>query len=193
MVIASSKDTGKRFLLDEHIKNSKGSKCYNNYHTKLNHTPISDDVMKINAEREKEALSELGEDYKKIGGDYEWARPFIDSKNFKQTRRITLFDLEQKTNLDHYRPYYVMACGKTHAESKGSYANLGTQNERMFLVGPSIYGLLEPIDCTALTLSVITSGCMAAYPCLDSIVLTKLLKDLRVIVSDTAISDNEKL
>ena len=63
----------------------------------------------------------------------------------------------------------------------------------MFLVGPSNYGLLEPIDCAALTLSVITSSCMAAYPCLDSIVLTKLLKDLRVIVSDTAISDNEKL
>jgi len=192
LVIAYSEDTGKRFLLDEHIKNSKGSKCYNKYHTKLNHAPISDEIMKINAEREKEALSELGENYKKIGGDYEWARPFIDSKNYKKNRRITLFDLEKETNLDHYRPYYVWACGKTHAESKGNYANLGTKNERAFLVGPSNHGLLEPIDCTALTLSVITYGCMTAYPCIDSIVLTKVLKDLRVIVSDTALSDNAK-
>ncbi len=73
LVIAYSKDSGKRFLLDEHIKNNKGSKCYNRYHSKLNHSPISAELMEINEEREMEALKVLGENYKKVQADYEWA------------------------------------------------------------------------------------------------------------------------
>ncbi len=108
------------------------------------------------------------------------------------TAAVNTFSLEKETELDHYRPYYTWACEKTHAQSKANYGNLGTNNERVFLVGPSTKGLLEPIDCTSLSLTIISAACMSYYPCMDSIVATKLLAPTSKFTSETSVNDNKE-
>ena len=188
--IATSKESGFRFLLSEHVKNANDMRCFEEYHQRLNHAPLTKEMWDINLLRETEALAILGKNYDKKG-DYEWARPLANENGIPNKKRISLKTLEELVGLDHYRPYFSWACEKNHAQSKVNYANLGTScNEKnpLFLVGASSFGHLEPIDCTVLSLLFTTTACLTPYPSLDTIVFNHVLAEFAAQVSQECIA-----
>lgn len=173
-VIFESEQSAKYYLLSEHIKNAKGAKCYSDHAVKLNHEPYTQSELDSIASLKAAALEELGDDYN--NSDYFWAMPFLIEKGYKG-KRPNLYDIEVKVGLDHYRPYFTLACEKIHAPSKSNYANFATSelNNTVLVVGPSHYGYETPIDLAMLSSLITFSKFLFLFPNLDCTIFLKMI------------------
>jgi hypothetical protein len=79
--------------------------------------------------------------------------------------------------LDNLSPYYKLASHNVHANPKGISFKLGLGPDRgkVLLAGPSNTGLLDPAQCTALSLLQTTSALLGIRPNLDGVVIMKVL------------------
>lgn len=184
-VIFESQKAAKYYLLSEHIKNAKGTKCYSDHAAKLNHTPYTQDELDSIASLKSSALEEIGDGYDK--SDYFWAMPFLSKKGFKGNRP-SLYDLEVKTGLDHYRPYFTLACEKIHAPSKSNYANFATSeiDDAVLVVGPSHYGHETPIDLAMLSSLITLSKFLFLFPKIDSSIFLQMISMAKEKVLESA-------
>ncbi|OCH19964.1 DUF5677 domain-containing protein [Aliivibrio sp. 1S128] len=185
-VIFESEKSARYYLLSEHIKNAKGAKCYSDHASKLNHEPYTESELESIASLKAVALKELGDDYNS-NSDYFWAMPFLLEKGYKGNRP-NLYDLEVKVCLDHYRPYFTLACEKIHAPSKSNYANLAISGHDRpgLVVGPSHYGYETPIDLAMLSSLIILSKFIFLFPTLDSSIFLKMISLVQEKVLESA-------
>jgi hypothetical protein len=73
------------------------------------------------------------------------------------------------------RPYYKLASHNVHAEPKGAFFRLGLINQsEVLLAGPSNFGLADPGQNTALSLTFITSALVQLDPTVDAMVALKV-------------------
>lgn len=112
-----------------------------------------------------------GPDFTK--GDYDWIpRSIIAGPNFRE--------LEKHIRMDRYRPYYNMSSTAVHGGSKAllhSLALMKHKRNKLLLVGPSNYGLADPIQTTSRSLMFSTMSLLTLKPDLeDSIALSVLSK-----------------
>jgi len=173
-VIFESEKSAKYYLLSEHIKNAKGAKCYSDHAAKLNHEPYTQLELDSIASLKAAALEELGDGYN--NSEYFWAMPFLIEKGYKGNRP-NLYELEVKVGLDHYRPYFTLACEKIHAPSKSNYANFATSglDNVGLVVGPSHHGYETPIDLAMLSSLITFSKFLFLFPNLDSSIFLKMI------------------
>ncbi|KKO45760.1 hypothetical protein WG68_08570 [Arsukibacterium ikkense] len=175
-VIAESESSARRYILSEHIKNEKGAQSLSKHAERLKHKPFSVDQMADISRLKECALKELGDDFDEYC-DYEWAKPYLEAQDLNINRnRFNLHTLEVATGLDHYRPYFMLACEKIHAPSKSNYASLALANQTGLVVGPSSSGLLTPIDLAMLSSSIIVTKFLLLFPALDSSVFLTMLR-----------------
>nr|MDC2855756.1 hypothetical protein [Ningiella sp. W23] len=160
--------------MSENIKNAKGAKCYSDYAVKLDHKPYTQSELDSIASLKAASLEELGDDYNK--SDYFWAMPFLKENGYKGNRP-NLYDLEVKVGLDHYRPYFTLACEKIHAPSGVNYANFATSklNSAVLVVGPSHYGYETPINLAMLSSIITFSKFLFLFPSLDCTIFLKMI------------------
>ncbi|QFT84298.1 hypothetical protein FIU88_04825 [Halomonas sp. THAF12] len=196
VVISRNSDAAERFILHESVMNYKRAINYNEFHERLNHDPIPEsDIEKLKVLRD-EAAKVLGENCERQS-DYEWARPVFKEEGWPKKTRITFAKLEKVAGLEHYRPYYEWACEKNHAPSKENFANLGLgkfYGHESYLVGQSSHGMVEPINCTCLSLVNVVSSCLVEFSDTDSIVMINVLTKYADSLSQLAleISCSEK-
>ena len=174
-VIFESEKSAKYYLLSEHVKNAKGAKCYSDHAAKLNHEPYTQHELDSIASLKAAAIEELGDGYNK-NSDYFWAMPFLLEKGYKGNRP-NLYDIEVKVGLDHYRPYFTLACEKIHAPSKSNYANLATSEleSAVLVVGPSHNGYETPIDLAMLSSLITFSKFLFLFPNFDCTIFVKMI------------------
>ncbi len=72
------------------------------------------------------------------------------------------------------RPYYKMASNAVHADSKGTFFNIGISEfdeEKILLAGPSDSGLADPGSGTALSMNLINSTLIISRPTAENLIL----------------------
>ncbi len=163
----NSNDVSKRYLEHEIVRKFKEAKDYNANCRKLGYPPISRKEFNL-LRREKERLcTKYVDDFEK---DYGWIPSSL-------LRRRDFRALEDNVKLGKLHPYYNLACDSVHGGSKGFY-RLGLkpeQQKKLLLVGPSGYGLADPIQNTAISLAQITVCLLGLLPDVENIVAMQVI------------------
>lgn len=140
-------DTAERYLHHAAIETRKAAHQQQKYHQRLGQSQIpQEELDRLDLIREK-----LCEKYSThYDSDWGWAAAALGGK------KPTFTMIEESAGLDHFRPYFKLACYSTHAGSKALWYDLGTslvpRDSPVLLIGPSDAGMEEPGQCTALSL-----------------------------------------
>lgn len=86
--------------------------------------------------------------------------------------------IEKAVKLDHFRPYYKMACFNVHSGPKGILFKLGLVHNNDILAGPSNYGLADPGQNTAISLFRTTTSLLSSKPTIMRLIMIKSLQKL---------------
>ena len=179
-------DTAERYLLHDTVQRYKLALKHREYRERLNEQPISQEEFdELKAERDK--LVELFD--KSFKEDYGWAASALGKE------RPTLGAIEESVALEHWRPYYRMASANVHANAHGVYYRLGASplTSEMLLAGPSIFGLSDPGDSTAISLCQVTTVLLTTKPNLDGIVISKILMALLEEIGEAFLQGHREL
>lgn len=87
-------------------------------------------------------------------------------------------EIEQATNVGHWRPYYKLASHNVHSNPKGIFYKLGLlrEAEHVLLVGASNCGLFLPGHSAAISLMQATTALSFVAPSFDSIVICQVMQ-----------------
>ena len=179
-------DTAERYLLHDGIQRYKLALKYIKHADALGLEPLPEgDLEKHSAVRNRLA-NRYGRAFKE---NYGWAASALGSE------KPTFESIEERVRLGHWRPYYGMASDNIHANAHGGYYRLGSspRAKKVFLAGPSIYGLANPGDSTAISLCQVTLAFIGTYPLLDNLVVSKILIALRDEVGEAFLEAHEDL
>jgi len=169
-------ELAERFLLYEIVEERRAALQYQAFSDRLGQSPISKDELDDIEESYQKIIDRFGEDF---SYPYGWA-----SKHLAKVRP-NFSDLELAIGLDHWRPYYKMASQNVHATPQSLFDRLGLiSQEEGLLAGPSNFGLDEPGQCTAISLTQLTTAILTPEPNLDVIVLLKILGKLQERASE---------
>jgi len=119
------------------------------------------------------------------GGDFRDKYGWIPKQVLK---RKTFDELEKSVHLDKLRPYYMMACHNVHSGPKGIQFRLGLLKRgprgSIILAGPSNYGLADPGQGTAISLSQTTTCLLSIRPTIERLsimsVILKLVEEINL-------------
>lgn len=162
-------ETAERYLLHHKIESFKDAELYQKHYEALGYTPMSQgDYASIEAEYEK-LITRFGKPYK---SDYGWASLALNNH-----KKPTFLDIEEDSELDHFRPYYRLANHNVHAGSKGAVFRLGLlQNaQNILLAGPSNVGFTDPAQNAVISLGIITITLITSIPTIDNLVTSNIL------------------
>jgi hypothetical protein len=161
-------ETARRYLAHDAVESYKAARQYQDQCHAIGHKPLSREEMAKIQRRYTEALTRYDNSFK---GSYGWAA-FVLNK-----AAPTFRDIEHDVKLDNLSPYYKLASHNVHANPKGISFKLGLGPDRgkVLLAGPSNTGLLDPAQCTALSLLQTTSALLGIRPNLDGVVIMKVL------------------
>ncbi len=176
-IIKHQRPAAERFLAHEIVDSYKGMIQYNKYADRLNVVPFSKTETDKHRLHYDKVIAEYGPDFK---GLYGWASA---SLNISSPR---FANIEADVKLDHMRPHYKWASQNIHANVKGVKNKLGMceAKEDVLLVGQSNSGMTDPAHATAISLSQITVGLLAAEPNLDSLVTMEAIMAIADEVGD---------
>jgi hypothetical protein len=153
LLYTSSDDVSKRYLDHEKVRRFKEATDYQAECKNLGYKPLSrKEYNKI-----KKARDDVCANYNdRFQDEYGWIpSTMLANRNFRS--------LEQYVKLNRFRPFYNLSCDAVHSGPKGFY-RLGLTDElqnKLLLTGPSIYGLADPIQNTAISIGQI-SACLLA-------------------------------
>ncbi len=105
-----------------------------------------------------------------------WARKALGT-SVKSNENVKFTDIEKFVGLSFLRNHFSFANQYVHAGTDSIGYKLGTSisNRDLLLTGPSNEGLIEPIQCTSLSLTYATIALLNAYPTDESPVRISVL------------------
>ena len=164
-------ELAERYLLHEEVQQYKLARQFQDHHQSLNREPIPQQEFAELKERRDELIDQFGPAFK---NDYGWAASVTGTDN------PTLFQLEEKADLGHSRPYYRLASNNVHANAHGTFYRRGLASHQgnIILAGPSNEGLAEPGHATAISLLQVTVALLGTEATIDSIVVLMVLGHL---------------
>lgn len=148
----NNEEIAHRYMLSSITKAYKAGMQFNEYKDRAKIQQLTSNEMKFLSDAYKAILNEHGENMKE---DFGWASPAIITKSNRPKEKPTLFDLEEATELDHWRPRFRWSSSKNHGGFSLPHQTLGSENNKI-LIGPSNYGLIEPMHMVAISLQTIT-------------------------------------
>lgn len=162
-VIASFLSAGKeqlsvRFSEYEAVERLRAAKTYVEHQEFLDFERISAEHV-IQYEMDVEKLCQkYGNNFKK---DYGWAYD-----QFPTSNRVTFRNIEEAVELHYLRIHYGFASKNVHSgiDSIGYKLGLSMSEEDILLAGPSNEGLIEPLQCTSLSICHATDALIALSP-----------------------------
>ncbi len=141
-------DIAKKYLLHEACQSHAAMEQYRTYSKVLG----NDEIRDIESLQLQSLIDRLNHEYGSLfSKPYGWANDVIREKNPKK-QRFTFSDIEEIVQQDFIRPYYKLASYSIHAEAKGILFNLSGHKKDVIPAGPSIFGLEEPGQNTAISL-----------------------------------------
>ena len=179
LVSDHGQDLAERYLLHETVQQYKLACQYQSHHQSLNLEPLLQEEFDELKERRDQLVERFGTPF---GNEYGWAASVIHNPN--------MAILEEKADLDHWRPYYRMASHNVHPNAHGAYSRLGlaSHQDSVILAGPSNEGLAEPGNSASISLLQVTITLLLGTeshvdlpgmrPNLDCIVVAHILQSL---------------
>ncbi|MBW5894644.1 DUF5677 domain-containing protein [Pectobacterium aroidearum] len=161
-IAEGDEDLAKRFTDFQSIQRKKAANRYNKYSGELGFTSFSsEDLSRFDLERE----GIVGKYEAGFGNDFGWAAKALGKEPSARTK-VRFSDIEEFVELDFLRPHYGFANQYIHAGIDSIGFKLGTSlsNKDLLLCGPSNEGLLEPIQCTSLSLIQATQAIISVSP-----------------------------
>lgn len=166
--------TAERYYYCDQVQSIRAMKNYQKYTDRSGMTPYSDEEMQSAEKLMDDLISKYGKHLKANTG-YGWAAKNL---GLNENHRPTLFDLEAKTGLDHWRPRFQWASRHIHGSYRPSGSLLGSSETMQphFLVGASNAGLVDPAAMVVISIVGVTTALLGSKSDdLENVVLMKLL------------------
>lgn len=167
-----------RFIDYQAVERLKAAKTYIEHQEFLDFERISP-LQLSEYEAEVACLCQkYGNNFKK---EYGWA-----SEKFPQHKRITFKDIEESVNLRFLRIHYNFSSKNVHSgiDSIGYQLGISMSNANVLLAGPSNEGLVDPLQCTSLSLCYMTNAIITLNPDIsshiDAITLWKMHESMKI-------------
>ena len=166
-LLHNDNNVAKRYLEHEIIKTFKEAEVYRAYYKKLRYPPM--EIKEFNKiKNEKEDICNKYND--RFQDDYGWIpRSLLKDRNFKA--------LEKLVKLDKLRPFYNFSSNSIHGGAKGFY-RLGLMDysqDKILLAGASNFGLANPLQNTAISLSHVNVCLLNLKPDFETIMLMQVM------------------
>ena len=180
LISERGQDLAERYLRHDTVQRYKLACQHQKHYATLKHEPLTQEELAELKEQRDELVGQYGPAF---GNEYGWAVSVTGND------RPTLTQLEEKADLDHWRPYYRMASHNVHPNSHGAYYRLGLASHQgsVILAGPSNEGLSNPGHSTSISLLQVTLALLFSEsdvespdmtPNLDCIVVSHILQSL---------------
>lgn len=157
-------EVSRRYLEHDVIKRFKEAKDYKAFYKKLRYPAFGRKEFNSIRKEHDNLINKYGKDFEYRNG-FEWIpRSILPDRNFRA--------LEKHVKLDKLHPFYNLSCNAVHGGARGFY-RLGLMDkcqDDLHLVGPSNYGLADPIQNTAISLLHVTVCLLCEEPDFESIV-----------------------
>lgn len=160
-----------RYLCHGAVESYRAAGQYQKHCESLGYEQMSDEEMaELKAARDH-MIDRFGSSFR---NQYGWASHALGKDH------PYLSDIERDVNLEHLRPFYKLASQNVHAGPKGILFRLGLHPayENVLLAGPSMAGLADPGQGTAMSLLQITATLLTTKPSLDRLVACNVLQKL---------------
>lgn len=161
-------DIAFRYLASFEFQALKSARQAQQYAERAKLDPPTTEEIAILEKRCAGWIEEFGREVKE---EYGWTFPIL------KVPRANLFNLEEHTGLDHWRPRFRWASQHTHGQHRPARAQLGTseRDEPVFLIGPSNSGLVDPMQMVAMSLTHVTASLLLSQPNVDRTVAVHVL------------------
>ncbi|MFQ5796205.1 MAG: DUF5677 domain-containing protein [Candidatus Bipolaricaulia bacterium] len=164
-------DVAERYLCHAAVIDYKRVSKYQEHCAVLGYSPLSqEEIDEIKSRRDK-MIERFGVAFRHT---YGWAAEVLgkEKPTFKQ--------IEQEIGIQHLRPFYQLANINIHAGSKSAAFRLGSPpgDTRLLVAGPSIFGLGEPGQNTALSINQLTVTLLFTRPNLDRLAFASTTQKL---------------
>lgn len=134
-----------RYLDHSYMRMIKGTKDFNTYSDRTDYEKYTENELKLFERKKQDLIKKHGKDFDAC--DLGWI-PISLIKNRK------FVELEKYTKIDHLRPYYNWSSSAIHGGAN-AFDYLGIPQHiknKLFFIGPSNFGLTDPIHGAALSL-----------------------------------------
>lgn len=171
-ICEGDEDLSSRFIDYQTILRLQSAIRYNE-NKELNFEPIPTEKITQLQNKKAEILGKYGVQF---GQSFGWARKALGD-NVSEKGNLKFTNLEDYVGLSFLRSHFGLANQYIHAGIDSIGYKLGTSmsNRDLLLTGPSNEGLMEPIQCTSLSVVYATSALINAYPDDDSSIKTSVL------------------
>jgi len=169
-ICEGDEDLSTRFLDYQSIIRFEGAMKYNDKNL-LNFEPIPAEQLEEFRAKKDEILKQYGAPF---GRKFGWARKALGDTS---KDNLTFPAIETFVKLDLLRNHFSFANQYVHAGIDSIGYKLGTSmsNKDLLLTGPSNEGLIEPIQCTSLSLIYATEALIRAFPNDESLMTISIL------------------
>ncbi|AKB33046.1 hypothetical protein MSSIH_2356 [Methanosarcina siciliae HI350] len=158
-------EIAERYLNYRGIEAYYATKQYKEYASRLRYEPLQEEEERDAINLKNSLIEKYGESFENL---YGWA-----SKELNKSRP-RFADIEKAVGTEYMRPYYKMASNAVHAESNGTFFNIGlskSAEEKILLAGPSDSGLADPGSGTAVALNLINAILITSRPTAENLII----------------------
>ncbi len=174
-------DTAERYLLHDSIESYKAALIYQKNAARLGYDPFSEEELAEFKAHRDTLVTRFGEEF---AGEYGWA-----ISGTRKTRPV-FRDIEECVEMGHMRHFYKMASHNVHANPKGVFLKLGVFEEGpdILLAGPSVLGLADAGQGTAISICQATAALLTIEPNMDRLVICDVLRRFMADTEDAFIA-----
>lgn len=164
-------EMAERYLAHDVVETYRAAMQLQEYAARIGYEPYSESELKAFKENYDTAILKYGRSF---AGSYGWAAKQLNMNDPK------LNDLIDQSEIGHLRPYYKMASHNVHSNPKGVLVKLGLYGNQstVLLAGPSNFGLADPGNFTALSLTQISMALLGLSPTLDNVLCVQVMQAL---------------
>lgn len=162
-------EAAERFVAYRDVEAFQAAKEYQRCHIRLGYQPMDALSFAALEARCKAAVNRFGDPFKE---PYGWAAHVI------QSPRPRFVDVEKKVDLNHWRAFYKIATRSVHANATGAYHRIAWMDEEGTLSGSTNFGLADPGQNTALSLTQTTAVLGMLHPTMDRVIGMRLVSML---------------
>lgn len=185
LIYEGGRDLAERYVDHQYIESKSAMEEYIKCHAHLGYKALSKREVARIAKNYNAAISKYGAEF---ASPYGWAAQHLGVK------KPTIAQLELAAGRAAMRSYYKMASYPVHANSRGIFFKLSTDDETSpFHSGASNAGFAEPGQNAALTLTQITSLLLGPNWKVDDLVAMKTLLTLRDEIASAFLRADRKL
>jgi uncharacterized protein DUF5677 len=169
----NSDEVSRRYMEHDIIRRFKEAKEYQKYYRELDEEPFGRKQFNILKNEHDKLILKYGSEFERGRTGYEWIpTAILADRNFRA--------LEDDAGLSRNRLFYNASSNNIHGGARGFY-HMGLMNSRqkkILLVGPSNYGLADPIQYTSISLLQVTANLLHIEIDYDSLVKLKCIDNL---------------